>query len=52
MKREIAPFKGMVWQLVDSELESTRIYWRETFLGFSYEQARDPRPAQEIIHNR
>ena len=38
----------MLWQMLDSEVETTRIYWRMTYLGFTDEQARDSRPWAEV----
>lgn len=39
-------------QLVDSDLESTRIFWRQEYLNFSDAEARDPRNAREILEAR
>jgi hypothetical protein len=36
-------------QLVDSELESTRRYWRKEILGYSDEVAADPRPMKQVL---
>ena len=39
----------MLAQMVDSAVETTRVYWRMTYLGFDEAMARDPRPAREVI---
>lgn len=39
----------MIVGVLDSQLESTRIYWREK-LGLSPELARDPRPYGDIVY--
>lgn len=38
-------------QLVDSELESTRVFWRMKYGGASEAQALDPRPFSEVVAN-
>lgn len=38
----------MLAQMVDSQIEATRIYWRMTYLGFDEEMAKDPRPAAVV----
>lgn len=38
-------------QLVDSKLETTRIFWRKK-LGFSDEIAHDPRPLMEVLKEK
>lgn len=42
-------FAGMALQLVDSELPSTRLYWRKEVWGFSEEISEDLRPMREIL---
>jgi len=39
---------ALYFQLVDSEIESTRVYWRKEKWGMSDEIANDPRPMKEI----
>ena len=39
-------------QLVDSTLESTRVFWRKEFFGATEEEARDPRPFAEVLRDR
>lgn len=39
-------------QMVDSTLETTRIYWRETYFAATPEEARDPRPFAEVVAER
>lgn len=36
---------------VDSTIETTRIFWREK-AGASADEARDPRPFDEVLRNR
>jgi hypothetical protein len=36
-------------QLADSEVPSTRHYWRKEFWGMPSEIARDPRPLKDIL---
>lgn len=38
----------MIEQMVDSSVETTRIYWRMTYLGFDGAMAKDRRPAVVI----
>ncbi len=37
---------------VDSELETTRVYWRKKFFNASDAEARDPRPFEEVLSKR
>jgi hypothetical protein len=34
---------------MDSEIESTRIFWRKKYFNVTDEQARDPRPFAEVL---
>ena len=42
----------MATQLVDSKLETTRIYWRTTYFGATPEEAADPRPFAVVLGER
>lgn len=42
-------FGLMLLQMLDSEVETTRIFWRQKYLGFTDEQARDPRSWVEVV---
>lgn len=39
-------------QLVDSALESTRIFWRKKYFNASDAEARDPRPFHIVLSER
>lgn len=41
-------FETLLFQMLDSEVEVTRIFWRQKYLGFTEAQARDPRPWAEV----
>lgn len=45
-------FNRMTSQLVDSEIETTRVYWRKTYFGATDEEASDPRPFEEVMKAR
>lgn len=42
----------MAEQLVDSELETTRVHWRTTFFAATPEEAADPRPFAVVLGER
>lgn len=42
----------MIWQMVDSQLETTRIFWRQKYFEATDEEARDPRPFVDILKER
>ena len=39
----------MAHQMIDSTLETTRVFWRKKFFGATDEQAKDPRPFAEVL---
>jgi hypothetical protein len=43
---------GMAGQLVDSDLATTREFWRAKYFGASAEEARDERPFSEVLAER
>lgn len=45
-------FEIMKNQLVDSELESTRVFWRKKYFDATDEEAADPRPFIEVLGER
>ncbi len=38
--------------MVDSELETTRVFWRKRFYGASDEEAHDPRTFFDVVMDR
>jgi hypothetical protein len=42
----------MTGQMLDSSLETTRVYWRQTFFNATEAEAHDPRPFAEILAER
>lgn len=43
---------NLLFQMLDSRGETTRAYWRQQWLGFTPEQARDPRPWVVVLRLR
>lgn len=42
----------MACQMVDSHVETTRIYWRTKYFNCTHEEARDPRPFEQVLEER
>jgi hypothetical protein len=42
----------MIAQLVDSSVETTRVFWRIKYLDATDEEARDPRAFEEVLRER
>lgn len=45
-------FGLVLYSCVDSEIETTRVYWRKKFCNASEAEARDPRPFEEVLSER
>jgi hypothetical protein len=39
-------------QMVDSSLESTRVFWRQKYFNATEAEARDPRPFAQVLAER
>lgn len=44
--------RRMGLQLVDSSLETTRLYWRREFFDATEAEAADPRPFAQVLADR
>jgi len=42
----------MTDQMLDSSLETPRVYWRQKFFGATEAEAHDPRPFAEVVAER
>lgn len=42
----------MMYQMVDSKLASTRVFWRKKFFDMTDEEANDPRPFIQVLEEK